>query len=368
MACDFSLQTHQGIRDLQPYQPGKPAEEVERELGLSHTIKLASNENPFGISPSVKKVLQTALDCAELYPDASGYRLKHALASKFSLSVDRITLGNGSNELLDMIARVFVTAGDEVIYSQYGFLAYPIITQSLNAKKVEVPANDWGHDLPAMLTKVTDKTKLVFLANPNNPTGTYFSCAELTSFLNQLPPHVIVVLDEAYTEYVQLDDFPNGLKLVDQYPNLVVTRSFSKAYALAGLRVGYAYANEQITDLLNRVRQAFNVNALALAGAEVALFDDAALVKAVDNNAMQLQRVCEGLNNLGIDTIPSIGNFITFVCPDNDGLGLYNRLLVRGVIVRPLANYDMAHCLRVSIGTPEQNSMFLKVLSEELGS
>ncbi|MFT6987221.1 MAG: histidinol-phosphate aminotransferase, partial [Psychromonas sp.] len=273
MSCDFSKLANSGVQKLRPYQAGKPTDELERELGISNIVKLASNENPLGLSDLVKVALQKELRELTRYPDANGYYLKQALATKYAVNLNQVTLGNGSNDLIELIARAFVSEQDEVIFSQYAFVVYPMVTQAIGAKAVVVPAKDFGHDLDAMAAAITSKTRLIFIANPNNPTGTFLTPAELNAFLSKVPENVLVVLDEAYFEYADPALRGNAIAWIDAFPNLIVSRTFSKAYGLAGLRVGYAISNPQIADILNRVRQPFNCNALALKAAETILQD-----------------------------------------------------------------------------------------------
>ncbi len=367
---DFVKLAVRGVQALQPYQPGKPIAELEREYGLSSIIKLASNENPLGSSPRVVDVLQSNLEELTLYPDGNGFELKQALAAKYTnISSDNITLGNGSNDVLEIIARAFVNKTDSVIYSEYAFAVYPIVTQAIGATAIVTPAKDWGHDLTAMLAAVTNNTKLVFIANPNNPTGTWVNTKTLQQFLESVPDHVIVVLDEAYFEFAShpdygVKDYPDGLALLKQFGNLIVTRTFSKAYGLAGLRVGYAVANPQITNILNRVRQPFNVNALALKAAEVALSDDAYLDASVQLNSEQMTLITDGLQALDLPFIPSVGNFVCFKVVDANSC--YENLLKEGIIVRPVGNYGMQDYLRVSVGTKDENQRFLSALKKAI--
>ncbi|HEX4974593.1 MAG TPA: histidinol-phosphate transaminase [Pseudomonadales bacterium] len=363
MSCDYLSLSHAGIRALQPYQPGKPIEELQRELGLQNVIKLASNENPLGPSPLVLQSLVGVDKSLSLYPDGNGFVLKQALQNKLGVSAEHITLGNGSNDLLDLLARVFTGPGKEVIYSQYGFAVYPLVALACNAKPVSVPAQAWGHDLDAMAAAVNERSALIFLANPNNPTGTYFGRKAFEAFMERIPAHVIVVLDEAYFEYVQESDYPDGLAYLHAFPNLVVLRTFSKAYGLAGLRAGYSVSSAVIADLLNRVRQPFNVNSLALQAAALALFDQTHLERVVRVNQEGLKQMAEGLHALGLTSIPSVGNFIA-VDFKKEASAINQALLQRGVIVRPIANYGMANFLRVSIGLPEENTRFLSALAE----
>ncbi|KPJ93634.1 MAG: aspartate aminotransferase [Gammaproteobacteria bacterium SG8_11] len=356
-----------GAKALKPYQPGKPIEELQRELGVKEVVKLASNENPLGPSPLVLEAIQRQLLETARYPDGNGFALKEALAQHLGVSAKQITLGNGSNDVLELIARTFASADDEIIFSQYAFAIYPIVTQAINAKAVKVPAKQWGHDMDAMLAAVTEATKVVFIANPNNPTGTWVNKSNLIQFLENVPRKVIVVVDEAYFEYasdpcMQLQHYPNALNWLQRFPNLIVTRTFSKAYGLAGLRVGYAVSHEGIADLLNRVRQPFNVNHLALAAAVAALKDKDYLQQTIKVNCEGLKYLQHGFDTMGLDYIPSCGNFICVEVGD-EAADIYNALLRNGVIVRPVANYSMPKHLRISVGLPGENERFLKVLA-----
>ena len=365
--CDLAVP---GVRELQPYQPGKPIEELQREYGLREVIKLASNENPLG--PSAKALAAIRDGMAELarYPDGNGFILKQALCDKLGVDLNQVTLGNGSNDILELVARTFVQPGQEVIFSQHAFAVYPIATQAVGGKAVIVPAKNWGNDLDAMLKAINDNTRAIFLANPNNPTGTWIDRDLLIQFLKQVPAHVLVVLDEAYFEYaihpaMQADGYPDGMQLLAQFPNLIVSRTFSKAYGLAGLRVGYAVSQPVIADLLNRVRQPFNVNSLALIAATAALHDQAHLENSASLNATGMQQLTDSFKQLGLKFIPSVGNFIS-VDMGRLAQPLYLELLKRGVIVRPVANYEMPNHLRVTIGTETENAKFLSALREVL--
>jgi len=363
--CDYIALATEGVKGLHPYQPGKPVEELERELGLTDIVKLASNENPLGISQLASEAIQKELQSATLYPDGTGFVLKQALAQYLSVAQSTITLGNGSNDVLDLITRAYASPESEVIYSQYAFAVYALSTQSVNAKSVVVPAKDWGHDLDAMFDAITDQTSLIFIANPNNPTGTYLCASKVEGFLERVPENIIVVLDEAYCEYIDESDYPDGISLVKKYLNLVVTRTFSKAWGLASLRVGYAVSNPVVANILNRVRQPFNVNSFALAAAAAVLSDDKYLEKGKRINKEGLVQVSEGLASLGLSYISSVGNFICFHVIA-DGVKVYQALLQEGVIVRPLANYGMPHHLRVSIGLKSENQRFLDALASVL--
>ena len=367
--CDlFSLAT-KGVQSLSPYQAGKPIDELKREYGVSDVIKLASNENPLGPSEKVLSALQEELAELSRYPDGNAYTLKEALSEKHSVDVNQITIGNGSNDILEILTRAFVTPEHEVIFSQHAFVVYPIVTQAVGANAVVVPAKDWGHDLDAMQNAVTDKTRVIFIANPNNPTGTWLGEKELSLFLQAIPKDVLVVLDEAYFEFADSDsdaeDYPNGVELGKQFPNLIVTRTFSKAYGLAGLRVGYSISDPQVADALNRVRQPFNVNSLALKAAEVAIGDADHLEKGVKLNTAGMSYLVSAFDKMNLSYIPSVGNFICVNVGAN-AMTVYDNLLYEGVIVRPVANYEMPEYLRITIGTKKENERFIAALEKVL--
>jgi len=355
---------HPGIAGLTPYQTGKPIEELTRELGITDVIKLASNENPRGPGPLVLERLAGAAEELSRYPDGGGYMLKQTLASTLDVAAERITLGNGSNDVLDLAGRISLTPGAEVMVTEHAFVVYRLVTASCGATLVEVPARDYGADLEAMKAAITEKTALVFLANPNNPTGTWVTESALVDFLEAVPERVWVVLDEAYFEYVEDSDYPNGLKLVDRYPNLILTRTFSKIHALAALRIGYAVSSEGVADLMNRARQPFNVNALAMAAAQAALADQEFISTSRQMNRDGKAALAAGFERLGLEFIPSAGNFVAVAVPD--AAGMYQALLHEGVIVRPIAEYGLADHLRVSVGLPEENERFLDTLERLL--
>ena len=347
---------------LQPYQAGKPIEELQRELGISDVIKLASNENPRGPGPAVHAALARAATTLSRYPDGSGYRLKHVLAKHHGVRVEQISLGNGSNDVLELVARVALSPGCEGVVSAHAFVVYPLAVIAHGGTLVTVPAREWTHDLDAMADAVTKATRIVFVANPNNPTGTWVGRRELTTFLDRVPEHVITVLDEAYFEYLRHPDYPNGIELLDRYPNLVVTRTFSKIYGLAGMRVGYCVSHPDIADLLNRVRQPFNVSSLALECAEAAVGDQEFVRRSREINDEGMQQLRRGLDQLGVPYIPSGGNFL---CVDlrKPAAPIYDALLRLGVIVRPIAGYGMPNHLRVTVGLHEENARFLDALA-----
>lgn len=358
------------VRAIAPYQGGKPISEVAREFGLDEAaiVKLASNENPLGMPASAKAAMQQAFDELARYPDANGFDLKGAITAKFDVPADWITLGNGSNDILELAARALVKAGESVVYSQYSFAVYPLATQAVGARAIVVPARDFGHDLEAMAAAIAPDTKLVFVANPNNPTGTFIDGERIAAFLAKVPPQVVVVLDEAYTEYLPADKRYDALGWVRSYPNLIVSRTFSKAYGLAGLRVGFGIAQPALTDLLNRIRQPFNVNSLAQAAAVAALGDEDYLRRSADVNAQGYRQITAAFDAMGIAFVPSYGNFVLFRAGTDDAAGarVNLALLKRGIIVRPVGNYGLPQWLRVSIGLPHENAAFIDALKAVL--
>ena len=357
------------IRAIAPYQPGKPIAELERELGISGIVKLASNENPLGTSPAAVAAMQEAIKSIALYPDGNGYELKDALGKRHGVEPARIVLGNGSNDLLELAARAFLSLGDKALYAAHAFAVYALATQAVGAHGISVAARDFGHDLPAMgKAALEHQAKLVFIANPNNPTGTFLEGKALRGFLRELPPQVLVVLDEAYNEYLPHALRYDSVAWLQEFPNLIITRTFSKAYGLAGLRV----ANTQVADMMNRVRQPFNVNSVAQAAAVAALRDEGFVRQTHELNQRGMEQVTSGLSKLGLEFIPSFGNFVSFKLgqsasgKDAAGMKMYRRLLELGVIVRPIANYDMPDWLRVSIGLESENAKFLSALTRAL--
>ncbi|HLV48478.1 MAG TPA: histidinol-phosphate transaminase [Aliidiomarina sp.] len=350
-----------GIRQLQPYQAGKPIEELERELGLTNIVKLASNENPLGVSPMVQKALSEKVSSLARYPDANGFYLKSALADKYNVKVSQVTLGNGSNDVLELLARTYVSAQNEVIFSQHAFVVYPLVTKAIGATPVAVPAVDYGHDLDAMLTAINDRTRMIFIANPNNPTGTFIASDVLHAFLAKVPAHVLVVLDEAYYEYVAEAERAPSIQWIEKFPNLVVSRTFSKAYGLAGLRAGYAISHPAVADLMNRIRQPFNMNELALTAAMAALQDEDFLQRSVALNREGMAQLVAFCEHQGLNFIPSHGNFLTIEV-GNNAEELYNKLLHKGVIVRPVTGYELPRHLRVSIGLESENQTFIDAM------
>ncbi len=357
--CDLSPSW---VRGIAPYLPGKPISELARELGLAEAdiVKLASNENPLGPSPRALAAAQDALHDMALYPDGAGFALKAKLAERFGVDTQQIVLGNGSNDVLDMAARAFLSPGTSSVFAQHAFAVYPIATQTVGAQGIAVPARDYGHDLAAMRSAIREDTRVLWIANPNNPTGSFLPWAEIEAFLASVPPQVLVVLDEAYGEYLPTDDRADTLAWVERFPNLLISRTFSKAYGLAGLRVGYGIAHPDVIDLLNRVRHPFNVNAPALAAAEAALDDVEFLLRSYALNSAGMAQLVAGLKALNVETVPSKGNFL--LAKVGDAARINQALLKQGVIVRPVANYGLPECLRVSVGLAGQNARFLEAL------
>lgn len=372
MTCDYLALAAPGVRTLQPYQPGKPESELRREYGLSHIVKLASNENPLGPSPRALTAVREALGDLARYPDGNGFELKAALSAKLGLSMAMLTLGNGSNDVLELAARAFLTPEHEAVFSEHAFAVYPLVTQAIGATarvaKAHPPEHPmpYGHDPAALLALIDDRTRIVFIANPNNPTGTWLKTAELEAFLTAVPESVIVVVDEAYGEYVEAEaDCPNALRWLDRFPNLIVTRTFSKAYGLAGLRVGYAVSHAPIADLLNRVREPFNVNSLALVAAAAALDDVSHLERGRAVNRAGMRQLQDACRQLGLNWLPSVGNFLC-VEVGRSGREVFLELLKRGVITRPVDNYGLPRFLRISIGTQAENARLIEVLNAVL--
>ncbi len=354
------------VRRIAPYQPGKPISELARELGLREEgiIKLASNENPLGASPKAIAAMQAALSEVGRYPDGNGFALKAALSRKYDVTQDRIVLGNGSNDVLEMAARAFLAPGASAVYSQHAFAVYPLATQATGAEGIEVPAREFGHDLDAMAAAIRADTRIVFVANPNNPTGTWIAPDAVLAFLRKVPSDVLIVLDEAYNEYLEPALRGDSARWLEEFPNLVISRTFSKAYGLAGLRVGYALVRPEVADLMNRVRQPFNVSHIAQVAAVAALADQEFVQKSYALNRDGMQVLTEAFRRLGLSWIPSHANFVSFRV--GDGAGVFQRLLRQGVIVRPIGAYGMPEHLRVSIGTQAENQRFLAVLEAVL--
>ncbi|WP_454751713.1 histidinol-phosphate transaminase [Cupriavidus necator] len=358
------------VRAISPYVAGKPISEVAREFGLDEAgiVKLASNENPLGMPASAQRAVADAVAELGRYPDSNGFALKAALSARFGVPEEWLTLGNGSNDILELAAHALVEPGQSIVYAEYSFAVYALATQEIGARAIEVPARDYGHDLGAMAAAIAPDTRLVFIANPNNPTGTFVPAAQIEAFLQQVPAHVVVVLDEAYNEYLDADQQYDSVAWVRRYPNLLVSRTFSKAYGLAGLRVGYAVAQPELADLLNRVRQPFNVNSVAQAAAVAALGDSEFLRRSAELNRAGKAQLTEAFDRLGLEYVPSSGNFVLVRVGDDDGAGarVNLALLKQGVIVRPVGNYNLPRWLRATIGLPEENAAFVAALERAL--
>ena len=352
------------VRAISPYQPGKPITELAREMGIpvDRIVKLASNENPLGMSPKAKKAVEAAIAGIERYPDQ--FELIQAVAERSGLAQNQVVLGNGSNDVLDLIARVFLAPGRSAIFAQHAFAVYPLATLSTGADLIATPARNYGHDLNAMRAAIRPDTRIVWIANPNNPTGNFLPYPEVRAFLEAVPKDVVVVLDEAYNEYLPPAERVDTAAWIKDFPNLVVTRTFSKIFGLAGLRVGYALASTEIADLMNRVRQPFNVNNLAIAAAVAALDDHAFVTESYELNRRGMEQLVAGLKRLGLEYIPSYGNFVTFKA--GDGAAVNQKLLQQGVIVRPIGGYGLPQWLRVTIGTEPENARFLEALEKAL--
>ena len=354
------------VREIAPYVPGKPVAETARELGLAEAdiLKLASNENPLGSSPKAIEALRGALGDLAWYPDGSGHDLKAAICARLAVRPGNIVLGNGSNDVLELVARAFLTPADSAVFSQHAFMVYPLVVKAVGARGIEVPAKDYGHDLAAMAAAIRPDTKIVFLANPNNPTGTFLPWESVRAFVERVPPTTLVVMDEAYGEYLPPPLQSPSVGWIASFPNLVVSRTLSKAYGLAGLRVGFGIAHPEVAELMNRVRQPFNVNHLAMVAACAALGDEAFIAESRRVNAAGLVQLAEGFERLGLPFIPSSGNFVAVRV--GDAARIYADLLRQGVIVRPIAGYGMPEHLRVTVGTAAQNERFLAALERAL--
>jgi len=354
------------VAKLAPYVPGKPIEDVARELDLdpSTIVKLASNENPRGPSPHVLAAIAKAAGEVTRYPDGFGYHLKDALAKRLAVTPSQLVLGNGSNDILELATMAYLRPGDAAVYSKHAFAVYPLATLARGATGIEVPARDLGHDLAAMRDAITPQTRVLFVANPNNPTGTWIPPAELESFIASIPRNVLVVLDEAYNEYLEPADRADSVAWIAKYPNLVVSRSFSKAYGLAALRIGYGVMATPVADMMNRVRQPFNVNALAQAAAVAALADTAYVDESRAMNREGLAQLYRGFDVLGLTYVRSHGNFV--LVKVGDAARINTALLHKGVIVRPVASYALPEWLRISVGLPSENERFLAALGEIL--
>jgi histidinol-phosphate aminotransferase len=352
------------VRAISPYQPGKPITELAREMGIpvEKIVKLASNENPLGMSPMAKRAVEAAINGIERYPDQ--FDLIKAVAERCGVAQNQVVLGNGSNDVLDLIARVFLAPGRSAVFAQHAFAVYPLATLSTGAELISTPAKNYGHDLNAMRAAIRPDTRIVWIANPNNPTGNFLPYPEVRAFLETVPPDVVIVLDEAYNDYLAPAERVDTAAWIKDFPNLVVTRTFSKIFGLAGLRVGYAIASAEVADLMNRVRQPFNVNNLAIAAAVAALDDHQFVAESYELNRRGMAQLLAGLKRLGLEHIPSHGNFVTFKVPG--AAEVNQQLLKQGVIVRLIAGYGLPDWLRVTIGTEPDNARFLEALEKAL--
>jgi histidinol-phosphate aminotransferase len=352
------------IADILPYPPGKPIEEVKRELGLEEAIKLASNENALGPSPKAIEAIKNVLNDINIYPDGNSYYIKQKISQKLNVGIDEIFMGNGTDEVIRVVTEAFLNPGEEVIVAWPGFVIYSIATNVMAGSLKRIPLKNYTHDLNAMRDAVTDKTKLIFIANPNNPTGTMVDKAEVQSFMNKVPEDVIIVFDEAYYEYAD-DNFPNTIQYMREGKNVITLRTFSKIYGLAGLRVGYGIAKKEIFEDMNRIRQPFNVNRLAQAAAIAALDDDEQVEKSLSMNKEGKKFLYKEFDAMGLEYVPTSANFI-LVNMDRDGKEVFEKLLREGVIVRPMGGYDLPNFIRVTIGKPEQNQKFMESLKKVL--
>lgn len=362
---DLKKLVNKGIDGLSPYEPGKPIEDLERELGIKNAVKLASNENPVGPSPKIIDSIEKIVKETHRYPDGNATRLKAKISRKFNILENQVTVGNGSNDIIEFVARSFLGPNDSAVYSEHAFAVYPLVVRAVGAMGIEVPAKNFSHDLEAMLDSIEENTKLIFIANPNNPTGSFIEQSELLNFLEKVPEEIIVLLDQAYFEYSSFETSDLEFDVLERFPNLIISRSFSKAYGLAGFRVGYSVSSIEIADYLNRVRQPFNANSLALYAAEIALDDDQFIKKCLELNFEQKQILFNGLQASGFECLPSRANFISFDCGE-DSNDAFNKLLLEGVIVRSLRVYKMPNFLRVSVGLPEENLTFLEKIKSTL--
>ena len=356
------------IRAIAPYQGGKPIAELAREMGLNEAdiVKLASNENPLGISPKAQMAIDEAVHDIARYPDGNSFELRKCVSDKFGVSHSQIVFGNGSNDILELVARAFLTAKDEAIYSQHAFAVYPLVTQAVGATGVVVSAKNYGHDLDGFLKAITPKTKLIFIANPNNPTGTLLNKDALRAFIHAVPANVLIVLDEAYDEYLSAENKSEAIGWLSEFDNLIISRTFSKAYGLAGLRIGFGLMHADVADMLNRVRQPFNVNSIAQVAAVASLADKDFVVRSYAANQAGMVQMTQGLSELGLEYIPSYANFVSLKVKNASKVN--QQLLQNGVIVRPIANYEMPEYLRVSIGLFSENARFLSVLKTILSN
>ncbi len=354
------------VGDLIPYVPGKPVEELERELGIRDAVKIASNENPLGPSPLAEKAIKESINSLNRYPDGDAFYLKEKLSNKLGVKTETIIFGNGSNDVIDIAARTFMKPGDEAIFGEYAFIVYPIVTQAVGATSAISPMPNYVHNLRDMHSRITEKTRIIFIANPNNPTGTMVKREEFEWFIDKVPEDILVLVDEAYFEYVDDKEYPNSLEYLDSGKSIITVRTFSKIYGLAGLRLGYGIAHEDIISNMQRVRHPFNSNSLAQIGAIAALDDTEHIERTKEINSKGLNYVTQELNKLDISYTPSYTNFVLIDLGENP-MATYNELLKEGVIVRPVMGYGLKTHLRVTIGTQEENEKFIHGIKTVLG-
>ncbi len=350
------------IRTLIPYEPGKPIEEVEREYGIARSVKLASNENPLGPSPRAMAAIRAKLDQLNLYPDGDCFYLKQGLAKKLGVAPECLIFGNGSNEIIELAVRTFMRPGDEAVMARQAFVVYPLVVQAVGGKSTAVPLKNFTHDLAAIAEAVTPRTRIVFLANPNNPTGTIYRRKEWEDFLKKVSRDALLIVDEAYFEYVQDPAYPDSLRYHDGGRAILTVRTFSKLYGLAGLRIGYGVAPQELIGLMQRVRQPFNVNAAAQWGALAALEDADHVRRTLEVNRQGLAYLEEEFKRLGLEFVPSQANFI--LVRVGKGQEVFQQLLRQGVIVRPMGGYRFPEHVRVTVGTMEENRRFIEALSK----
>ncbi len=360
------IKPNEFVKDLTPYVPGKPIEELERELGIRDAIKIASNENPIGPSPLALRAVSEALSKINRYPDGDAFYLKHKLAERLGVRPENLIFGNGSNEVIEIVARTFMKPGDEAVMGEFAFIVFPIVTQAVGGKAIISPMPRLTHDLRDMLSRITPRTRAVFIANPNNPTGTMVKRDELEWFVERVPEDIIVLVDEAYFDYVDDPDYPNSLDYHNIGKSIVTVRTFSKIYGLAGLRLGFGVSSEEIISYMNRVREPFNVNSLAQVGALAALDDREHVRMSKEINGKGLRYLTEELKRIDLPFTPSFTNFI-LVDLGSDPIPVYNALLREGVIVRPVGGYGLKTHLRVTVGLPEENERFIRAIRRVLG-
>ncbi len=365
---DIFRPAHRSIEDLVPYSGGKPVEELAREKGLSRIIKLASNENPLGMSPKALEAARRAAGEVNRYPDGATWELKEKLSERLGVGHEMIVLGNGSNEILELMAQVFLTEGGQSLYAWPAFVVYRLATKAHGGQGMEVPLDgELKHDLTAMAEAINEKTRVIFVANPNNPTGTLVSREEVLNFMDQIPEHIPFVLDEAYFEFARhVPQYPDGMEFLRQGKPVTVVRTFSKAYGLAGLRIGYAAVPEELGQILNRVRQPFNVNSIAQAAAIAAMDDEEFVEKSLVHNRVEMEKITIAVEGMGLSVTPSFTNFLLIELAGRDGQEIYNRLLNKGIIVRPMAPYGLPGTIRVTPGLAGENDLFLEALEEVL--